>query len=204
MPKIEKSNQILRLCKSSNKLVLDYYGLHSDNQLIGYTDKDRIADIKTGERFIKNDQSCLKTDTAVVYNEYGKLAHGPFNCISIKTPMHENDRIVGLLGISLYLEDTSMSDLQSFVNILQGYFNEHLDTLPQHLNRLNSRPDLSQREKQIIPLYCRGFSAMLIAQSLYLSVRTIEGYIASLKAKLYVSKKNELNQKISELYPELI
>lgn len=50
---------------------------------------------------------------------------------------------------------------------------------------------LSGREQEILSLLCQGFSNKAIAQKLYLSVRTVEGHLANLYAKLGVNSRTQ-------------
>ena len=50
---------------------------------------------------------------------------------------------------------------------------------------------LSERELEVLALLCQGFSNKAIAQKLYLSVRTVEGHLANLYAKLGVSSRTQ-------------
>lgn len=50
---------------------------------------------------------------------------------------------------------------------------------------------LSEREHEILGLLCQGRSNKAIAQKLYLSVRTVEGHLANLYAKLGVNSRTQ-------------
>ncbi|MDX2004171.1 MAG: response regulator transcription factor [Meiothermus sp.] len=50
---------------------------------------------------------------------------------------------------------------------------------------------LSEREREILSLLCQGRSNKAIAQKLYLSVRTVEGHLANLYAKLGVNSRTQ-------------
>lgn len=50
---------------------------------------------------------------------------------------------------------------------------------------------LSEREREILSWLCQGFSNKAIAQKLYLSVRTVEGHLANLYAKLGVNSRTQ-------------
>jgi DNA-binding NarL/FixJ family response regulator len=54
-----------------------------------------------------------------------------------------------------------------------------------------SYDSLTAREKELLPLLRQGLSNKQIAQSLYLSVRTVENHLASIYEKLGVSSRTE-------------
>jgi DNA-binding NarL/FixJ family response regulator len=57
---------------------------------------------------------------------------------------------------------------------------------------------LSDRELEVFQLIGQGFNTRMIAQSLYLSVKTIETYKSHLKTKLDLSNSTELMQRAVE------
>lgn len=54
-----------------------------------------------------------------------------------------------------------------------------------------SYDSLTIKEKELLPLLCQGLSNKQIAQSLYLSVRTVENHLASIYEKLGVHSRTE-------------
>lgn len=61
-----------------------------------------------------------------------------------------------------------------------------------HTETANSPTEpLSEREIEVLTLLCQGFSNKAIAQKLYLSVRTVEGHLANLYAKLGVGSRTQ-------------
>ncbi len=51
---------------------------------------------------------------------------------------------------------------------------------------------LSPRERTVIELYARGFSASEAAEEMFLSPKTVEGYIGRAKTKLGLKKRREI------------
>ena len=51
---------------------------------------------------------------------------------------------------------------------------------------------LSERERTAIELYARGFSAREAAREMLVSPKTVEGYIARAKSKLYLDNRREI------------
>ena len=60
---------------------------------------------------------------------------------------------------------------------------QHADGAPQHL--------LTQREMQIVRMLCEGLGNKEIAQSLFLSLRTVENHLANVYARLGVRSRTE-------------
>lgn len=57
--------------------------------------------------------------------------------------------------------------------------------------RISERIRLTEREMEIVQLLAQGYANKDIAQKLYLSVRTIEGHLASIYSKLGVHSRTE-------------
>ncbi len=66
-----------------------------------------------------------------------------------------------------------------------NYFSQELlQTLVSNLKSTGSQSEqLSDREKEILPLICRGFSNQEIADSLYISKRTVDKHRANILSK---------------------
>lgn len=57
---------------------------------------------------------------------------------------------------------------------------------------LETGESLTPREREVLQFLTNGYSAKFIANKLYVSVRTIENYIAEIKLKFHCRTKNEL------------
>jgi DNA-binding NarL/FixJ family response regulator len=55
-----------------------------------------------------------------------------------------------------------------------------------------SLESLTPREQELLPLICQGYSNKQIAQTLYLSVRTVENHLSNIYARLGVHSRTEL------------
>lgn len=55
-----------------------------------------------------------------------------------------------------------------------------------------NKPELSEREKQVIRLIALGFTNRQIADELVLSIKTVESHKANIKTKLNLFNRSEL------------
>ncbi|MDD3714878.1 MAG: LuxR C-terminal-related transcriptional regulator, partial [Atribacterota bacterium] len=61
-------------------------------------------------------------------------------------------------------------------------------------NNISSIKTLSERELEVFEMIGKGFSSRQIAESMFLSIKTIETYRARIKTKLNLTSPNELLQ----------
>ena len=104
---------------------------------------------------------------------------------------------VGVSGI-LFKKTTHQQEIYTAINAVmddQHYYNEKVSVV------LDSKPDglqnpprikLSAREFEVIVLLCRGLSTKDIAEKLFLSDHTIEGYRKEIIKKTNTKNTNEL------------
>ncbi|MCC5791717.1 MAG: helix-turn-helix transcriptional regulator [Legionellaceae bacterium] len=189
---------------AANDTMLHIFQLNQHQQLLQYQDNELISDAGTAERVTQNDICTRKRQQTLVFTEYGIIGQTPFTCLSVKTPLFDEQRMTGLFGISLYMmNDIRYADFFSISRLMQSYFEEPL-ALSQAQSSAVQRPRLTTQEQHCLRLYIHGYSANQIAHHLVLSKRTIESYLINIKNKLAVTKRHELISKSLYLFPELL
>jgi DNA-binding NarL/FixJ family response regulator len=116
---------------------------------------------------------------------------------------YEADQVVSLLqagAIGIMVRDSRVADLVSALTaVARGEMVLPADVALQAISRLahgRQAPDsavesLSVREKEVVSLLAQGLTNKDIAQTLFLSVRTIEAHLRSIYGKLEVSSRTE-------------
>lgn len=103
--------------------------------------------------------------------------------LSYKAPLLENDKVIGITGISINVYSQQQQDLNYFENLKKELRNQ-----------------FSDRESQVLVLLVRGKTAREIAIQLSLSKRTVEFYLNNIKNKMGVFTKSQLIEKIMADY----
>jgi two-component system, NarL family, response regulator DevR len=116
---------------------------------------------------------------------------------------YEPDRVVQLLQAGargIIAGDSQVADLVGALTaVARGEMVLPPDVALQALSRFAQGPPapeaapepLSEREKEVVSLLAQGLTNKDIAQTLFLSVRTIEAHLRSIYAKLGVSSRTE-------------
>lgn len=133
-----------------------------------------------------------------------KIKHPDLKVI-VTTFEYDDDFIIDLLenGANSFLfKDSSLKELEKAikkVHLNQFYYNEHVQDLisRQHYNKrikkkCVGKQELNDIEMQVLVLICKGARNPQIAEKLYLSIRTIEGYKKRIQNKLGVKNQAEL------------
>jgi DNA-binding NarL/FixJ family response regulator len=116
---------------------------------------------------------------------------------------YQADQVVSLLqagAIGIMARDGRVADLVSALKaVARGEMVLPADVALQAISRLahgRQTPDsavesLSEREKEVVSLLAQGLTNKDIAQTLFLSVRTIEAHLRSIYGKLAVGSRTE-------------
>jgi DNA-binding NarL/FixJ family response regulator len=122
------------------------------------------------------------------------------------TMMEDSFSVVNMFraGAKGYLlKNTSFTELKEAIECVLGnrrFFSKNIsnnimDTLVTTRSRtadLNKRFDLTEREKEIVGLICRGFSSKEVADILEISFRTVDTHRSNIYSKLNVSNIADL------------
>ncbi|MDN3550987.1 response regulator transcription factor [Mucilaginibacter aquaedulcis] len=131
--------------------------------------------------------------------------------IQTATYVHQHYKHIKILALSMFNEDKYIVDMMkagasgyllknaepeeiieaiSTVYHKGFYFNEHLSitlikqlVVNDHADQANNKADLNEREIEVLKLVCQECSNQEIADKIFLSVRTVEGYRARLFEK---------------------
>lgn len=131
--------------------------------------------------------------------------------IQTATYVHQHYKHIKILALSMFNEDKYIVDMMkagasgyllknaepeeiieaiSTVYHKGFYFNEHLSitlikqlVVNDHVEQPNNKADLNEREIEVLKLVCQECSNQEIADKIFLSVRTVEGYRARLFEK---------------------
>lgn len=131
--------------------------------------------------------------------------------IQTATYVHQHYKHIKILALSMFNEDKYIVDMMkagasgyllknaepeeiieaiSTVYHKGFYFNEHLSitlikqlVVNDHAEQLSNKADLNEREIEVLKLVCQECSNQEIADKIFLSVRTVEGYRARLFEK---------------------
>lgn len=149
-------------------------------------------EILTRSRFIIKEESCERIDDI------------SFQAITAKLPWYnDNNKIIGVIGFSIPigLQLPNMeSGLFAFVKLTSLFSSLACASsiLPgQIINDIY----LSRREAECVQHLMHGKTVKMIALSLNLSPRTVEGYLENVKAKFQVNSKADLINKIINNQP---
>ncbi|KTC72545.1 LuxR family transcriptional regulator [Legionella birminghamensis] len=183
----------------ANDSILHYFDLPDHSQLLQLKEIEVLPSIEIYNAVLNNDELVKKSECPNVFYEQG--------FISIKSPLYNGTNIVGLLGISLKMEQYSLGDFNSIISIINTIFQQSLSNEISEINCINKKPlsiNLTPREIDCLRLYMKGYTIKNIAKYLNLSSRSIEFYMVNIKNKFGVNKRSELLPLAFEYYPNLM
>lgn len=185
---LNKENEILKI----NNSAIQTCGFVSEKDAIGRTIFD-VAKKETANKITAVYKSFLASGKNKINEEdYWRLDDFNFSTITIKFPLYnEVNKKVGLLGFSLLNGIKTDYTISEALTLLAENKLLNFSTWPSSSKNFENL-NFTAREKSIALLLVRGKTAKAISQELYLSVRTVENYIASMKCKLNVRSKSEL------------
>lgn len=162
-------------------------GLSSNAEIIGKNDYDFCFLPSEADFYRKCDREVMSTKLLKQYYDTATLHSGKRLCLVLKMPLLDEDKVVGMAGISYNLNKIKHS-FDATVNQIQK-------DIPIQIH-------FSPREAQCIHHLLRGKTAKQIAYELNLSYRTVEFYIMNLKKKLNVTTRSDLIEQLIDMLIE--
>ncbi len=172
-------------------------GYVSRKEAMGRSLRD-VSARNTAQQILYNDQIIMSRKKIKITEEiYTRLDDTELVAISIKFPWLVADKLVGIFGCSIMVEDNHLADLSAAIILLMQTGLLVPDSMTTILpGYIYANRYLNQRDIEIIYWVVRGKTAKEIALNLHLSHRTIEHRLDKIKLKLGVSSKAALIEKI--------
>lgn len=154
----------------------------SSRDIIGLSDFD-LCYSDSACKFRENDQIVIDQEISLVTKEDVKFIKNNIHyCVRThKQPLLNNEKIVGVLGMSFILSNANMMISHNdagFEKIISDQFYENIV--------------LTKRQKECLFLLVTGKNAKEISKQFNLSVRTIEHHIEAIKVKFNCFTRSEL------------
>ncbi len=167
-------------------------GFDSANAGVGATVEEIFA-TETADAVLRKDQECMRRAHLLTQEQDLMMKDGSIKrSISFRLPWYEKNKIIGIMLYGIIVgEHPVYESFQQFNKI------DFINLNRQQSTQLD--PNFSNRELQCIKLLLRGKTSRDIANTLGLSIRTIETYIDNIKFKLAVQTKPELIEKLMDL-----
>jgi len=158
----------------------------------------RIEDLfatESAHKVVTHDIRAMKYDQTTMLEYELKRRDGEIKrLLTVRTPWYDtNDNIMGIMGYGINLSSHSM------VAAISHLHQTGLLASAATQSLLGLHPKLSRRELECAKLMMRGKNAHEMAETMLLSIRTVETYILNLKIKLNLTKKSELIEKLIDV-----
>lgn len=146
-------------------------------------------DQKSAEKLEINNKKVMNEQCVNLLDEEAKtINRNNLNVLSIKMPWYNNNKVIGVFGLSIVLEKHKLA--QGLLKIAElGFMN--CDSLPVPGKHIFEQY-LSKRESDVLPYTLKGYGAKQIARVLKISPRTVEMHLENIKEKLNVKSRVEL------------
>ncbi|PCE65260.1 helix-turn-helix transcriptional regulator [Salinivibrio sp. YCSC6] len=166
-------------------------GLKHPQECIGKTDHDMpCPTIACADQFQAQDKQVMETGKRLRVLDIHPYANGRWYAhLFTKTPWYdEAGNICGVVFCGQELSDTAILEVGHWICRAVTHPEDHPLDAPSH------RPDihLTARESEVLFLHLYGKKPQLIAQTLGVSVKTIENHFAHLREKFGVESKAAL------------
>lgn len=185
-----------------NQDSLDLFGIPAKDLILEKDDFDMPwADHAAQLRV--NDQQVIKTKKSYAFIQAARKWDGKeFLVVSHKSPFYDsNGNMIGVMGFDSLFQTPKITQAVKKLH----FTDTDLLSLPRSLNPQYVLCDdfsifnLTEREGHCLFYLVRGKTAKEISEKLYISRRTVEQYIDSIKVKFNCKKKSDLIEKAIQI-----
>ena len=179
-----------------NDYTLAAFGWESNTKIRDKTVVDLWGKSEETLHVLEHDKEVIVNQQIKIYEENVIWDNGEsYPSLSVKLPWYsENNKVMGLLGISLTLGKPDSTPLARFLTTITqlGLLNNNIKkSLPTTVNGIN----LSRREHEILEHIANGYTAKVTGARLGISYRTVERYLEMLRLKFSAHSRSELLDK---------
>jgi len=170
-------------------------GLYGDNTVVGKSDCD-LSWHEQADKLQENDRNVMLDNESKIFFEDIQVVHGEIiKVLSCKMPMYDSsNKLVGTFGMGFCIDNINYNNVESIVRQVDIKLSK--DILLHSLNETKVKRKLTERESQCMYYLVRGMTAKEIGRKMFLSPKTVEYYINSVKTKFHCRTRSELICKI--------
>ena len=111
-------------CLAVNDTLLHFMGLDNPEQITQYELCDFIKDPLSLDVVLTHDQIVFDNKCTKVFQESTYIENKWINFLSIKSPLIRENKLIGLWGIALTIDNYNFSDFHTLSTILTNLFQE--------------------------------------------------------------------------------
>lgn len=168
------------------------------------TSPARFCSREFSEKIFAIDDAVIRNESMSMVEEVGFRSDDfLIQCMSLKLPWYDEDRVVGLLGFSIYTDNHSLSEFSGRMSSLlaTGLMDSASPLRAAVMPRVQlDNIYLSNREIEVLSHLVRGRTAKEISEHLGISRRTVEHHIEHIKEKSRCRTRSEL---VDKFYDDL-
>jgi DNA-binding CsgD family transcriptional regulator len=180
-----------------NDLTAEKLGLANRQEINGMKDQDWPGN-PYAQDYVREDQSVIISKKTKLFYDQGIAADNSLiTWLTVKTPLYNHNNIAGVFGISTYLSisNPSKSDIAKNFSTINFDILGKIDSISlskPKIKRTIGNVQLTPRELETLHYLALGMSAKEIGNTMNISYRTVENFIAHLKKKFNCSKRSAL------------
>lgn len=181
----------------TNEVTIELAGRKSLRDTLGRNAEDFFSK-EFAKKLLANDEYVIKNASMRVIEETGlRNDDCLMQAMSIKLPWYHENKVIGLLGLSITIDPYSLPNFAGALSqlISTGLIGQSQSFTKPILLSTGEKINFTKREYAILSQLIRGKTAREIAEYFHLSIRTIEHYFEKIKIKSDCKSKSEIIDK---------